>query len=68
MQKGVILGCGNRSDAGMDTVTLAPQITLRCQPCVNSAPIILNFKPKGNNGTSNMKALTKVGCENYSPV
>jgi hypothetical protein len=22
MQKGVILGCGNRSNAGMDTVTL----------------------------------------------
>jgi hypothetical protein len=24
MQKGVILGCGNRSNAGMDTVTLVP--------------------------------------------
>jgi hypothetical protein len=24
MQKGVFLGCGNRSNAGMDTVTLVP--------------------------------------------
>jgi hypothetical protein len=26
MQKGVILGCGNRSNAGMDTVTLSQQV------------------------------------------
>jgi hypothetical protein len=27
MQKGVILGCGNRSNAGMDTITLPPHHT-----------------------------------------
>jgi hypothetical protein len=26
MQKGVILGCGNRSNAGMDTVTLGDRL------------------------------------------
>jgi hypothetical protein len=51
MQKGVILGCGNRSNVGMDTVTL---VVPHCNIC-NNTPI--QKKPRISLPEVNFKVL-----------
>jgi hypothetical protein len=43
MQKGVILGCGNRSNAGMDTVTLKEVVKKKAEVSPTTR-LICDFK------------------------